>query len=286
MSNARFGLRVRNGLVRGITEISNDSDVVAFIGEAGITSPIQQSAIRQLVFDLKTFGLWTKLRAIYPFVGGTALAHRFNLKDARDLDAAFRLTFSGGITHSNDGCDFNGINGFANTFFNTSTSMAGFNNNHSLTLYIRTQQPSVGAGWHTGVGNTSSGEPLYGLAIRRFSGSPTNARVYDSGNVSGNGRLIDTTLDARGFYIGNAIAANNRKLFRNGTAVLTQTNNVTGISPNASIYLGSINPSVGSQFFLQGQFAFASIGDGLTDTEAANFYTAVQTFQTTLGRQV
>jgi hypothetical protein len=34
------------------------------------------------------------------------------------------------------------------------------------------------------------------------------------------------------------------------------------------------------------ELAFASIGDGLNDTEAANFYTAVQTFQTTLGRNV
>ncbi len=34
------------------------------------------------------------------------------------------------------------------------------------------------------------------------------------------------------------------------------------------------------------EYAFASIGDGLNDTEAANFYTAVQTFQTTLGRNV
>jgi len=32
--------------------------------------------------------------------------------------------------------------------------------------------------------------------------------------------------------------------------------------------------------------AFASIGDGITDTEASNFYTAVQAFQTTLSRQV
>jgi hypothetical protein len=32
--------------------------------------------------------------------------------------------------------------------------------------------------------------------------------------------------------------------------------------------------------------AFSSIGDGLTDTEAANYYTAVQTFQTTLSRNV
>jgi hypothetical protein len=32
--------------------------------------------------------------------------------------------------------------------------------------------------------------------------------------------------------------------------------------------------------------AFSSIGDGLTDTQASNFYTAVQAFQTTLSRQV
>jgi len=34
------------------------------------------------------------------------------------------------------------------------------------------------------------------------------------------------------------------------------------------------------------QQSFASIGDGLTDAEALSFYNAVQTFNTTLGRQV
>jgi hypothetical protein len=33
-------------------------------------------------------------------------------------------------------------------------------------------------------------------------------------------------------------------------------------------------------------FAFISLGGALTATDAANFYTAVQAFQTTLGRQV
>jgi len=34
------------------------------------------------------------------------------------------------------------------------------------------------------------------------------------------------------------------------------------------------------------QCAFASIGDGLTDAESSNFYTAVNTYQTTLSRNV
>jgi hypothetical protein len=34
------------------------------------------------------------------------------------------------------------------------------------------------------------------------------------------------------------------------------------------------------------QLAFATIGDGLTDTDASNLYTRVQAFQTSLSRQV
>jgi len=36
----------------------------------------------------------------------------------------------------------------------------------------------------------------------------------------------------------------------------------------------------------KGHLAWASIGLGLSDTEAANLYTVVQAYQTTLSRQV
>jgi hypothetical protein len=45
---------------------------------------------------------------------------------------------------------------------------------------------------------------------------------------------------------------------------------------------GALTPDL----FSTKESAFASIGDGLTDAEAANFYTAVQAYQTTLGRAV
>ena len=73
------------------TQVVNiiDADATTFITAAGITNLIQASAINTLVNDLKTYGLWTKMKAIYPFVGGSATSHKFNLKDPRDLDAAF-----------------------------------------------------------------------------------------------------------------------------------------------------------------------------------------------------
>ena len=41
-----------------------------------------------------------------------------------------------------------------------------------------------------------------------------------------------------------------------------------------------------SYYYGNKEAAFASIGDGLTDAEASAFYSAVQAFQTALGRQV
>ena len=83
----RWGVRT-SAIISG-----NDTDAQAFITAAGITDTTQQSAINSLVTNLKGYGIWSKMKAIYPMVGGTANAHKFNLKDSRDLDAAFRLGF-------------------------------------------------------------------------------------------------------------------------------------------------------------------------------------------------
>ena len=52
------------------------------------------------------------------------------------------------------------------------------------------------------------------------------------------------------------------------------------------MYIGASNWTGTTNQYTPHQNAFTSIGDGLTDTEAANLYTAVQAFQTALNRQV
>ena len=95
-----------------------DADAQAFITAAVITDVTQQNAINTLVVDLKGYSIWTKFSAIYPIVGGTAAQHKFNLKNPLDTDAAFRLVFSGGWTHSANGALPNGTNGYADTKVN------------------------------------------------------------------------------------------------------------------------------------------------------------------------
>ena len=111
-----------------IVGLTTDADAQAFITAAAITDATQKSAIDTLVTGLKTDGIWTKMKAIYPFVGGTATTHKYNLKDPRDLDAAFRLVFNGGWTHSSTGALPNGTNGYANTNLNQSANLAPSNN--------------------------------------------------------------------------------------------------------------------------------------------------------------
>ena len=101
-----------------------DPDAQAFITAAAIADPTQQAAINTLVVDLKGYSIWTKMQALYPMVGGTASTHKFNLKNPLDTDAAFRLVFSGGWTHSANGALPNGTNAYADTFITPSTSLS------------------------------------------------------------------------------------------------------------------------------------------------------------------
>ena len=55
---------------------------------------------------------------------------------------------------------------------------------------------------------------------------------------------------------------------------------------NRAVYIGAGNINGSASNFSSRECAFASIGEGLTDIEASDFYDAVQAFQTTLSRNV
>jgi len=240
-----------------------DADVLAFITAAGITDTTQKKAINRLVLDLKGYGIWTKMKAIYPMVGGTAASHKWNLKDPRDLDAAFRLTFTAGWVHSSTGAKANGTSDYANTFFNPSVS-SNINSSH-ISYYARTGSNNntvwVGSGYAgflqsfggTMYGSLSTGLPNY------MSVASTNYQ----------------------FAMVNRTSSNYMELRKLG--VMVASSSVIAYGYDASPY--RLN-SFGNGYYSPSECAFATIGDGLTNTEASNLYTAVQNYETTLNRQV
>jgi len=106
-------------------------------------------------------------------------------------------------------------------------------------------------------------------------------------------RVTYTPTSAAYFSVLSRTANNSLKIYNNG--VLKATNSVVPVAfnqglPQNKIYISALNLYDGTSNsivnYSNKQCAFASIGNGLTDTEAANFYTAVNTYQTTLGRNV
>lgn len=286
MANSRLGLRTRPGLIRNFTETSGaDSDVTAFLTAANITDATQVNAITQLVADLKNKSLWEKMKAVWPFVGGSSSSHRFNLKNPGTADSAFYLTFVGGLTHSSTGVLPNGTTGYADTKIQPSTVLTAANWHFSY--YSRTNVAGSGD-FDMGVG-TDLGFYTSSMFLRRS----TDTSAFDSGNVaSGNRITASSQTNSQGFYVGSIRSATDRILLRNNVSIASSTANNTNVLHDSNITLFAYNQrafnSIGLSpaFFGSKEAAFISIGDGLTNQEASDLYDMVVAFQTTLGRQV
>jgi hypothetical protein len=252
-----------------------NNETNAFLFSTQITDATIQTATNTLVSDLKTANIWTKMKAVYPMVGGTATTHKFNLVNAQDTDAAFRLTFAGGITHSSTGITGNGTNGYANTQFNPSVSST-LNNTH-ISFYSRTNNDTTAI--DVGNSNGSGGQWLMAL---RFTGVGTISDQYNSTT----GRITTAQSDSRGLFIGTRTTSAIHKAFKNGIQIGSTNTGASGSFQNLNITLLAQNQNNIPLSYSTRECAFASIGDGLTDAEALALYNATQTFQTTLGRQV
>jgi hypothetical protein len=256
-------------LISLMPKFSFDADAQAFITAAAITDATQQIAINTLVVDLKGYGIWTKMKALYPFVGGTSSTHKFNLKNPLDTDAAFRLVFNGGVTHNSNGVKGNGTNGYANTFLNEQSILSL--NSKNISLYVRNNVTTSNV--------TQMG--VFISAASRFILNFANSLNYSS---LGGGQVVHSlNYPVKGFVCMSRTNSSNFKYYQNNDAPVTKTS--SSATNNGNFFILALNNGSPSQY-CPDNLAFASIGDGLTDAEAGNFYTAVQAYQTTLSRQV
>jgi hypothetical protein len=249
-----------------------DADANAFLTATGITDPTISGAVCTLVTSLKSANLWTKLNAIYPFVGGTATTHKFNLKNPADTNAAFRLSFVGGWTHSANGATPNGTNAYADTFLNPFTNLSL--NSHSFGIYSRTNN-TTGAQVYGSFQNSNTSFLQNNLTAANFvSGSTSNILSY-------------TANPSTSFLMGTRTSNTIFRAFRAGVLLGTNTNVISAL-PNGKYFLGARFNSVtlAAELFTVHQLAFAFVGGGLSNSEALTFYNIVQAFQTTLARQI
>lgn len=253
-----FGSFVQNGI------IINDPDAQAFIDAAPIVDSVQINAINTLVLSLKEKNIWNKMQAIYPFVGGTASTHKLNLKDPRDLNTAFRITYSGTQLHDHRGVTHVSGSSLVTNFIMKNNSVVNDFHWSSYVLYDILDY-LLFAGNSQFFNKVNVGVPS--LLSDLYDRNGGNARVYTP-NSNGSG-----------FYTASrTLELNRHAIFKDG--IIKKFNSTT------SGILGLENISIGNLSSSGNTIAFSTIGKGLTDVNVFDLYAAVQACQTTLGRQI
>jgi len=247
------------------TPFSYDTDAQAFFTSSAISDSTQKMAVNDFVLALKKDSLWNKFKAIYPMLGGTATSARWNLKDPRDADDAYRLTFTGTPVFAATGVTFPTTSDYADTHI--TDSIAGGFNNSAISYFSRTQNNIVGYD----MGCSDENYPYNELAI-------LTDDSYTSEWFGSRSNIADT--NTVGLFMLSATELN-VKNYKNGVVLVSSANAPTDVYTNMSIWIGATRGASASG---QKECALASIGSGLTDAQAAAFYKDVKAFQTKLNR--
>ena len=222
-------------------------------------------------FDIDTTSLGAKRKLFYPFVGATALKHSYNFFDT----AIGQLSFTGGWVQDSYGATANGINTIAYT---------GIAYNTLVT------QNSAHIGVYSGTDITSNNY-LFGVAgditwylkcsyIQPGYGGTT---LYMSQNATDESAFANT--DSRGYYGANRVASGTLQMWKDGVKVSSPSNTSTGVSTK-DLTIGALFTEYFTFRHWEGIISGADCYDGLTDGEEVILRNAMQTLQTTLGRQV
>ena len=256
-----------------------DPDAQAFIDATGITDGTQQSAIDTLVTDLKDAGIWSKFIAFWPFVGGTATTHKYNLVDPRDLDAAFRVTFNGTLTHSSTGVKGNGSTGYYETHISMNSDLAQNSNTGFVYTRVAAQEGAI-AGYGS-LGQTNDSWWQIGSVYN--SSNRYNIRNFSS---NANVRFVTSSTGANMF---TNTRSNSTTLIQSINKSHTTHTSTPSISPNTgqTPYGLAFQTSTGTSAHSANEHAAGGFtSEALTTAEIDDLYDAVQAYQTTLGREV
>tara|TARA_R110000744_G_scaffold195512_1_gene314569 strand:+ start:27580 stop:29169 length:1590 start_codon:yes stop_codon:yes gene_type:complete len=249
-----------------------DYDAQAFVSAVGTLTASEELAVYNLIAGLKENGTWNKYIAIYPFIGGTAAEHKWNLKDPRDLDVAFRLTFNGAITHDANGVTLGGVStSFIDTHLIPNTEMAL--NDFNVGMYSKTLE---------GIGIDFSAEAAYPHRISMF--VRWNGTSEFDGHNDGTSRITYSTVNTQGYFNQTRVSGTDHRAFRDGVQISTTQTGTSGTTLSTdSFYIGKYRRS-DNGLYSNKNYAFCVIGKGLTPEESLNDSNVIAAFQTELSR--
>lgn len=267
--------------------VTYDTDAQAFFAAANITNTAQKNAVNSFVLTIKDLDMWNGMRAIYVFVGGTASQHSYNLKNP----AQYQITWVNSPTHSANGVQFlNTSNQYGNTGLNPNTIGLLATSQH-VAFWDRTG--AVGdANPNTPIGCVSGAGAPQRLRFAMYGSTSSYNTIADlmtANNTATRLTVNGSTSQATGLNVLTSFASPTTKVtwYKNGSLLASTTTALSNTTPvNANVLVGACGKDTTPFYELPSnkQISFASIGLGIAPALHANFYAAVNTLQTALGR--
>lgn len=222
-----------------------------------------KTAINTLFISLKADGTYSELVHFYPIAGGTANTH-----SVCAIDAAEELTYVGSPTHGADGITLNGTTQYIDSG-NTPENDVGSHDNHLMQLF-----DTVDTNYGFGSRNASNEAFLFIMV-------GTN-KIMD--NTSSGVRLTvaDSVLDK--VNIITRVSNVDGQIYVDGSSIGTVTTAASDDPPSASTWFGAWNNNGSPSAYGAGDVRSASIGTGLSSSQASTLTNAVTAFNTSLGR--
>lgn len=245
-----------------------------------------ETPIVNLFTSLKEQGLYNKIQAFYPFLGTTQAQHKWNAKNPQDTNAAFRLQFFGGGTHSNLGYQCNGTNAYANTFIKHSDTNP-LNNGFTIVFGTNNYKGSVSYD----IGFQGGAPYYYGYSLVVNVGNPlrriqAQMNKYISGGTTGGNVEENNVADIRGGVTATSIGNNLRKLYRNKSLrAIQNTGLIDSVTSSFELFIGALNNSGASFGHSNQRIQFTAIHEGLTDAEVVALHTIIDNFENAIGRK-
>jgi hypothetical protein len=249
------------------------SPASAFLARTTGLDGTHVTAYTNLINGLVTDGVWAKLDVLHVYATQDATTALLNL-----VSTSFTGTANGSPSFTADrgytGVD-NSNTVYIDTQFNpTTASSPKFTTNSAhLSAWSNTATRGATGGMIIGSRNASFQTDI----IPEGTDGKTNFYCNSNGAPTG-----ITSASAAGHYITNREVSTDYQGYKNGAQIFTRT---TGsVAPaSGTFHVLKTNNISGSDFGVPLQTCAASVGGGLTGTEAGNFYTRLRTYMTAVG---
>lgn len=266
MNFTPFGFR-NVAAVGGGLDPDASTYLAAVTAAGGTYTPTQETAVNNLFVNLKANSLYTKILALYPFVGGVAAAHAINACNI----GTYTITFTGGWTHTASGITANGTTARADTGLQVGTPITVDNAHYSYRQSNTTPQSSGWDGYYR-----SAESKAFGLNLT--TGGQISLGLYD---LAGSRGALPNFTDV---FTGTRTSTTNGVFYRNATAFFTLGTTRTEYTTKGNYFIGALNENGTANYYNNNRYNFYTLGTKILSTEISAWSTVWNTYITEMGR--